>query len=173
MFQCVILAFWLRANFDWASLADYPVIGSAATYLMIGAMVMFFTKSYVGIVRHTSLSDGLLLMRTTIITAVVAYLVDFGYSVFLVPGKHFLPLSVLVITSVLTLSFLMVYRLFVKEIFSLIKYKVESNLPEKDVLIFGAGEAGILIHKAILKNTHYKFNVHGFLDDDPKNKRKG
>lgn len=172
MFQCVVLAFWLRANFDWAALADYPVMGAAASYLLIGAMVMFFTKSYVGIVRHTSLSDGLLVMRTTVITALTAYIADFGYSVFLVPGKHFLPLSVLVITSVLTLSFLILYRLFVKEVFRLIKYKVEQDLPEKDVLIFGAGEAGILIHKAILKNTHYKFNVHGFLDDDPKKQKK-
>ncbi|GEO20757.1 polysaccharide biosynthesis protein [Cyclobacterium qasimii] len=172
MFQCVVLAFWLRANFDWVALADYPVGRAAAAYLLIGSLVMFFTKSYVGIVRHTSLSDGLLLMRTTAATGVIAFLCDMGYSVFLVPGKHFLPLSVLVIASVLTLSLLMVYRLFVKEVFRFIKNNGEPNLPEKDVLIFGAGEAGILIHNAILKNSHYKFNVHGFLDDDASKRKK-
>lgn len=66
----------------------------------------------------------------------------------------------------------MVYRLFVKEVFRFIKNNGEPNLPEKDVLIFGAGEAGILIHNAILKNSHYKFNVHGFLDDDASKRKK-
>jgi len=172
MFQCVILAFWLRANFDWVALADYPVGRAAVAYLLIGSLVMFFTKSYVGIVRHTSLSDGLLLMRTTTATGLIAFLFDMGYSIFLVPGQHFLPLSVLVIASVLTLSLLMVYRLFVKELFSVIRHNGEPKLPEKDVLIFGAGEAGILIHQAILKSSQYKFNVHGFLDDDPSKRKK-
>jgi len=172
MFQCVILAFWLRANFDWVALADYPVGRAAVAYLLIGSLVMFFTKSYVGIVRHTSLSDGLLLMRTTTATGLIAFLFDMGYSIFLVPSQHFLPLSVLVIASVLTLSLLMAYRLFVKEIFSVIRHNGEPKLPEKDVLIFGAGEAGILIHQAILKSSQYKFNVHGFLDDDPSKRKK-
>jgi FlaA1/EpsC-like NDP-sugar epimerase len=66
----------------------------------------------------------------------------------------------------------MVYRLFVKEIFRVIRNNGEPNLPEKDVLIFGAGEAGILIHQAILKSSQYKFNVHGFLDDDPSKRKK-
>jgi FlaA1/EpsC-like NDP-sugar epimerase len=172
MFLCAILAFWLRANFDWSALEDFNVGRGAAIYLLVGYLVMFFTKSYVGIVRHTSIVDSLLLMRTVIITGALTFLIDSAFKWYTGPGEHIMPLSVLVITSVLTLSVLLVYRLFVKEAFRYLQENAEPNLPVKDVVIFGAGEAGILIHQAILKNSHYKFNVHGFLDDHPAKRKK-
>jgi FlaA1/EpsC-like NDP-sugar epimerase len=172
MFLCAVLAFWLRANFDWSALEDFNVGRGAAVYLLVGYSVMFFTKSYVGIVRHTSIVDSLLLMRTLLITGVLTFLFDLGFKFYSAPGEHLVPLSVLVIASVLALSVLLVYRLFVKEAFRYLQDNAEPNLPVKDVVIFGAGEAGILIHQAILKNSHYKFNVHGFLDDHPAKRKK-
>lgn len=168
LFHSVILAYLLRLNFDWSAMEHHNVLRGAALYLLLGLTVMYFTKSYVGIVRHTSRRDGVLLMRTIAITALLVSLLNFVVGAF--PGiGHVLPFSVLVIASILSLFFLVMYRLTVKDVFHVLKNS-QQHKPVRKVVIFGAGEAGILTFHAICKDNQYRYITYGFLDDDP-NKR--
>ncbi|WP_241684917.1 polysaccharide biosynthesis protein [Cyclobacterium xiamenense] len=172
LFQCVLFAFWLRANFDLSNMERFDVLRGALVYSLVGLLAMFFTKSYVGIVRHTSLRDAMTLLWTIALTAAGITVINLFMANFTEVNSHMLPFSVLVIGSLLALFFLMVYRLLVKDAFRLIKASTEPDLPERKVIIFGAGEAGILTHQALSKDSQFKFVTHGFLDDDPSKKGK-
>ncbi|MEX2514392.1 MAG: nucleoside-diphosphate sugar epimerase/dehydratase [Cyclobacteriaceae bacterium] len=170
LFGSAIFAFFLRVNFDWSSMESLGVFRGAVVYLLTGITVMFFTKSYVGIVRHTGLKDGMLLLRTIAISGIAIGILNI-FVANVMGGTHILPFSVLIIASVLSLFLLIIYRLLVKDIFRKIKGNTK-NLPERRVLIYGAGEAGSLTHQAIQKDSQFRFFTLGYLDDDPSKKGK-
>lgn len=168
LFFTALFAFLLRVNFDWASMASFDVFRGATVYLLSGLLVMYFTKSYTGIVRHTGMRDGVQIMKTIALSAMVVSILNLSL-IGLLEGRHIFPFSVLVIASVISLVALITYRLLVKQLFRKIK-GLDQKLPERTVLIYGAGEAGSLTQQAILKDSQYKFITLGFLDDEP-NKR--
>lgn len=164
LFMSAFFAFLIRLNFDWESLEDYHVFDGSLLFLGSGLVVMYFTKSYVGIVRHTRLRDGKSLVKTIIYNFTTVILLNFLLFQLLDIG-HLIPNSVVIIASLLSLFTLVMYRLMVKDIFSVIENKKEKK-EIKRVIIFGAGEAGILTHDVIKKDRIYSFINCGFLDDD-------
>src|SRR5690554_226737 len=164
LFMSAFFAFLIRLNFDWESLEDYHVFEGSLLFLGSGLVVMYFTKSYVGIVRHTRLRDGKSLVKTIIYNFTTVILLNFLLFQLLDIG-HLIPNSVVIIASLLSLFTLVMYRLMVKDIFSVIENKKEKK-EIKRVIIFGAGEAGILTHDVIKKDRIYSFINCGFLDDD-------
>src|SRR5690606_27145839 len=73
--------------------------------------------------------------------------------------------SVNIIASLLSLFILVLYRLMVKDFFSSLESKKEKK-DTKRVIIYGAGEAGILTHDVVKKHRKSNFVNCGFLDDD-------
>lgn len=169
LFHSAILAYYIRLNFEWAALDQFRVWEGALLFLCIGLSVMYFTKSYVGIVRHTRIRDGKTLFRTILYTAAIAVLVNFlSVSVGIDP---IIPNSVVVIASLLAMVTLVFYRVLVKEMFGRwAEAREEKEL--KRVIIFGAGQAGLLAHDVIKKDRQSLFVNCGFLDDDPKKQGK-
>src|SRR5690606_17189507 len=107
----------IRLNFDWTSLEGYHVMEGSLLFLASGLFVMFLTKSYVGIVRHTRMRDGKSLFRTILYNALIVGGYNF-VSVSLFGADHLIPNSVIIIASLLALFILIFYRLMVKEIFN-------------------------------------------------------
>lgn len=170
LFHSAFFAYLIRLNFDWTSLEGYYVMEGSLLFLASGLFVMFLTKSYVGIVRHTRMRDGKSLFRTILYNALIVGGYNF-VSVSLFGADHLIPNSVIIIASLLALFILIFYRLMVKEIFNYLTIDKEKREVKK-VIIFGAGEAGILAHDVIKKDRKSYFVNCGFLDDDPKKQGK-
>ena len=149
---------------------SFDVFRGATVYLLSGLLAMYFTKSYTGIVRHTGMRDGVLILKTISLSAILVGVLNFSL-LGVLDGRHIFPFSVLVIASVISLVSLITYRLLVKQVFQEIK-GLDQKLPERKVLIYGAGEAGSLTQQAILKDSQYKFITLGFLDDEPSKRGK-
>jgi FlaA1/EpsC-like NDP-sugar epimerase len=149
---------------------NYHVLKGSFLFLVIGLLVMFFTKSYVGIVRHTRMRDGKSLFRTILFNAFIVVLIN-ALSIKVFETGNIIPNSVVIIASLLALFTLVFYRLLVKEIFGYLASGKEKK-DIKKVIIFGAGEAGILAHDVIKKDRKSYFVNCGFLDDDPKKQGK-
>src|SRR5690606_10962565 len=164
LFMSAFFAFLIRLNFDWESLQDYYVFEGSLLFLLSGLVVMYFTKSYVGIVRHTRLRDGKSLLKTSLYNFSVVVFLNFVFYQLLDMG-NLIPNSVVIIASLLSLFALVVYRLMVKDFFNVIENKKEKKELKK-VIMFGAGDAGILTHDVIKKDRIYNFINCGFLDDD-------
>jgi len=76
-----------------------------------------------------------------------------------------IPLSIIIIHSLIAFIALTssryVFKTFYYNLIKEFKYK-------KNVLIYGAGESGLLTHSAITNQTSSNIRVAGYLDDDPK-----
>ena len=126
LFHAAFFAYLIRLNFEWASLDHYHVILGSLIFLACGLSVMFFTKSYVGIVRHTRMKDGVSLFKTIAFNLILVALVNW-LSIRAFGIDHLIPNSVNIIASLLSLFILVLYRLLVKDFFGSLESKKEKN----------------------------------------------
>lgn len=165
-----IAAFFVRSNFDFSYLDAQEIWNGSIIYSLLGLFVMYFTKTYEGIVRYTAMRDGIKLLRSTVILAVLVFSTNYIWENFFGMSR-IMPISVIIIASYISLGLLIIYRLIVKDL--LYRFNnIEKDRIEKRVVIFGAGEAGVLTHKTIRKDNQIKYINCGFLDDDPSKKGK-
>jgi len=170
LFLSAIAAYLIRANFDFHYLDKQEVLNGSFIYVVFGLIVMYFSKTYQGIVRYTAMRDGIKLLLSTVILGLVMFFTNqiltrfFGL-------EQVMPISVVIIASYFSLGVLIIYRLIVKDL--LYRFNnIEKERIERRVIIFGAGEAGVLTHKAIRKDSQIKYINCGFLDDDHNKKGK-
>jgi len=162
------LAYFIRFNFTLnfdksALLIQLPYVTTAAlvSFLVIG--------SYKGIIRHTGIKDAI-----HIFTANMIMLVLLGGLVILnrnfnLIAKFTIPLSILVIHFLLNTIVLIASRYLFKEIYSYLISDIKSN---KRILIYGAGDAGLLTYSVLREDKDNDIQVVGFIDDSDKKKGK-
>lgn len=164
-----VLSFLLRFEFHLSS-AELSIFGKSVIPIVACKLLFFYWfKLYRGMWRYTSITDLLniikaVLTSTLVIIATILMLQRFeGY-----------PRSIFVIDAVLTLIFISGFRLAVRLFFATShKHSLSAflgkNSGEKGqkLLIIGAGDAGEKMLREIRDNTHLKYEIVGFLDDDP------
>ncbi len=160
------LAFFLRFDFEnipEADLKNMPI--DYAALLAIRAISFFISKTYKGVVRYTSTRDAMRILAVVIIGSITLFAVNaityftIGYFVF--------PTAVIIIDALVTMFIMICSRLAVKAIY------FESKNPERgkiNVLIYGAGEGGIITKRTLDRDAAIKYKVVGFIDDDAKKK---
>jgi FlaA1/EpsC-like NDP-sugar epimerase len=82
-----------------------------------------------------------------------------------IAGGYFIPSSVIIIEALVSLFLMISSRLAVKTLY------FESKNPAKEktnVIIYGAGEAGIITKRTLDRDAAIKYKVIGFVDDDEK-----
>ena len=160
----------IRFNFDFDRIQRGTHWGNF--YTVCGVYILFYLifKSYQGVIRHTSLHDGIKILQSTTSALLVLVLVSvsldtlFEDSSFLCNKIH-VPLSIISIHYLLTNFILLVSRL----LFKIIYFKVISSrkyLKNKNILIYGAGQAGIITKNALLNDGSRRNKVIGFFDDN-------
>jgi len=155
------LGYLLRFNFNLNEIAEFsPVYGLLLTALC-GLFATLVTRSYAGIVRYTGVEDGLRIMYASVLSLILAILINLLY--YYNVGKNVIPYSVLVISFFTSFLFLFYYRLLVKTIFSY--YKGEVN-KKSNVAIFGAGSLGMITRSVIDTDSDSRFKVVAFFEDD-------
>ncbi|WP_114751491.1 polysaccharide biosynthesis protein [Pleomorphovibrio marinus] len=164
LFSASSLAFFIVFNFEFSKMQEFEVWRAVLIFTIFGLGVMFFTKSYEGIVRHTGMRDGVLLGKTIFFLASGISLTNILlFNVFMQP--YVMPFSVLLVAAIFSSVILILYRLLVRDLFYRIRNINQGKKVEKRVAIYGAGEAGILTHKALIKDNQIKYTNCGFLDD--------
>lgn len=160
------LGYLIKSNFEFAFLEDKNNFLGMLFFVSGGLIVMLITKSYDGIVRLAGLKDVVILFKTIIITMLLLLFANL-ISVKILNLEIVIPTSVLIIASLISMVFLVIYRFMVKELLIYAK----SRTLDKDIrigMIFGAGEAGIITHEVIKRDSKTNLFIFGFLDDDPK-----
>ncbi len=159
IFFSTILAYLLRFNFSISELNANHYWQGVALYTGFGLVSILLTNSYKGIIRYTGVEDGSRIFQMVILNmglASISNLVLF-YNI----QQNLIPYSVILITFLSSFLFLFNYRLLVKYIFSYYKQAILKNFR---VLIFGAGQTGIVTRHVI--NSTPRMQVVGFLEDD-------
>ncbi|MDF1674893.1 MAG: nucleoside-diphosphate sugar epimerase/dehydratase [Vicingaceae bacterium] len=167
-FFAIIIAYLVRFNFNIpeVEIKGFPFVFS----VIIGVRLLSFliTGTYKGIVKHTSSKDSQRIFITLTIGSLAFVVVNliFYYGI----NKTFpIPFSIIIIDYMATLFLMITLRVLFKSIYTEIMnpYREKSN-----VIIFGAGESGIITKRTLDKDAGLKYKVLAFIDEDAKKEGK-
>ncbi len=160
MFIC---AFIIRHNFSSLGIWEYPLINYTINVGIITLVIFFLNKSYVGIIRRTSVHDLVKVFWSCFIVSFILFLL-------VVLGTRYqidiarmgrIPLGVVAIHFLLNFFVLSFGRIFVKIIYESVRYDKQKH---ENVLIYGAGETGQLTMVSLKNNPNVNFHIVGFVD---------
>jgi FlaA1/EpsC-like NDP-sugar epimerase len=158
----VLLAYLLRFNFSIPASELKPLPQVFACIFIIRVISFFIARSYAGIIRYTSTSDAIRVVATVLSGSAAFGIVNL-ITYFLVNKFFLIPFSVIIIDFLITCMAMVTFRMVVKIAF------LELQRPERtpvNVIIYGAGEAGITAKRVLDRDVNTKYKLVAFLDDD-------
>jgi FlaA1/EpsC-like NDP-sugar epimerase len=137
-------------------------------YLLVNVFFFFILKTYSGIIRHTSLVDGIKLFCSQFFTLTVILFVDYFL---LYVGKYKIMIyTASLFNAFLSLGLLILFRIIVKEFFA--NFVSEINNIKTNLIIYGIDTNAISIANALLSENPRRYNIVGFLDNSNTNSDK-
>ncbi|WP_221175741.1 polysaccharide biosynthesis protein [Rufibacter immobilis] len=157
-----LVAYLLRFNFDLRKYTELSVAQMLPIVLGVRAVAFYYTRTYAGILRYTSLDDLrklFIALSSSSFLLVAAQLVNNK----ILGNQNFIPISVLLIDYLISMLALSLMRVWAK----IVHYEWSHTSTQKvNVAIFGAGEVGHITLRTLQQDmgTYYRFV--SFLDDD-------
>jgi len=156
-------AYFIRFNatfdFDTSRLkVQLPIV------LVVSIISFLVAGSYKGIIRHTGIRDAFnVFVATTLIVVSLVVLVALN-AILSLPKFFTIPISIIIIYFFVVTFLLIMSRFVYKSFFEILNTHHDSN---KNVLIYGAGDSGIITYSALQRETKSSYYiVKGFIDDD-------
>ena len=160
LFLAVGLAYLLRFDFDIDLIIREKFSQGVLLFLLSGLAAILITKSYTGIIRFTSVEDGLRVIYMATITMLITLIINLIYLNF---DLFIIPRAVIIIGFFNAVIFLFAYRMLVKYVFNFFTNTIQRRV---HVLIFGAGRFGQITKQVIDNDATSNAKIVGFLDDD-------
>ena len=133
-------------------------------YILVRALSFVFGKTYAGIIRYTSTQDAKRIFLVVTIGSLILFgLVPVRYYYY--DGVFFLPLSIIFVDYLATIFLLITSRILVKLVYVETQ---KSRGATKNVIIYGAGEMGLITKRTLERDTNILYNVIGFVDENKK-----
>ncbi len=159
-----LVATALRLNFRYEELHLDVFIYHFVFLLSIRVITFLYFKTYSGIIRHTSIEDAVLILKTIFTGTMVAAVISLAIRYFLqVETLIYVPISILVIDFFICLFLLVSLRFMVKKFYESF---INEFKPAVGVLIYGAGYSGLLTKNVIQNDRGINYQVLGFIDDN-------
>jgi len=161
----IFLSFFvaLSIRFEFAIPRDYLVhfLLAVPAVVLLFVLTNYLMNIYARRWKYASFDELLSLSSSTIISTAIIFL-----AVLLIPGaRKAIPVSVAIIGGVLSLFTLAFIRLEFR-FFTERKLRLGDGGRIK-VLLIGAGEAGEMVARDMLRHPEYEYSPVGFIDDDP------
>ncbi len=154
----LLLATWLRFEFVWHQVALAQVVRIAVLAVVLQVMLGGVMGLYVGRWRYGSFEEAAAISRTVLITTAVVAVID------RLPAHHPLPVGATIAGGVVALVLMAFCRYCWR-------FTFERRLrPDADVaahvVVIGAGEGGVQVLTAMLRNPESTYVPVALLDDD-------
>ncbi|MBL0328709.1 MAG: polysaccharide biosynthesis protein [Bacteroidetes bacterium] len=164
----LILAYLVRFNFaiPKVEIEAFPFVFGIV--LCVRASSFYFSKTYQGIVKYTSSKDAQRIFIVLSIGSIIFVGINaiFYFSV----NKTFpIPFSIIIIDYMATTFLMISLRVMFKALYLEL---TNPNKEKRSVIIFGAGESGIITKRTLDRDAGTKYKVLGFIDDDVKKQGK-
>ncbi len=160
----IILAYLLRFNFKIPVEYYYSLKINVLLILCTRTITFLFSKTYSGIIRYTGTQDAqriFLVVSSGTLFFVVLNTITF----FFINQVFVIPFSILIIDYMATVFGLITFRILVKVLY----FETRNPYKEKrNVIIYGAGESGLIAKRTLDRDAGSKYKVFAFIDDDPK-----
>ncbi|UMB53550.1 polysaccharide biosynthesis protein [Lutibacter sp. A64] len=157
-----IVSYLIRFNFsfDFDTSKFFLQLPGVALVSLISFLIF---GSYKGVIRHTGIRDSInVLFSSLLIFALLITAVLVNHEFNIIPNVT-IPKSIIAIHFLLNVFVLITIRFLYKGIYTLL---IADTSIEKRVLIYGAGEAGMLVHSLLKEDKTSGIKVIGFIDDD-------
>jgi len=155
------VAYLIRFNFtlnfskyDFAIQLPFVIFIALISFLIVG--------SYKGIIRHTGVRDSVNIVGACFVMILLLFGTVFINRSFNISEVFAIPLSIVAIHFLLNIIALIASRFLFKEFYYSL---VSTNKNHKKVLIFGAGEAGLLTYSVLKEDKSDNVQIVGFIDD--------
>lgn len=148
----------LRLNFSIDALYGYDFLRGILIFTIAGFIASLLTRSFAGIIRYTGIQDTIRVVYSNLITLLLVFAIN-ALSV------NTLPYSIALIAFFVSLVLSISYRLLVKELFAFYRTVPKA---QKKILIFGAGNTGMITKQLLDNDTKSNIKVVGFLEDNPR-----
>lgn len=138
----------------------YPLL----VVLLFRAKAFLITKTYTGILKYTSTQDAVRIVIAIVMSTTAIFLVEglYLYST----GNHILRPSIILIDAFILTSLLAGFRISFKLFYNY--YGPSSAANKKHVIVYGAGEVGVLVKRTLEGDQKNNAKVMAFLDDNVK-----
>lgn len=175
---CIDIVILVFANFlTYTMLSNltprfYDVLNVYERYgLIILVNIIFFVlyRTYAGIIRHSSFVDAVRLLFSTFSSLMV--LITINYSYYFLAGEKIYLFPGLILSFVLSFTFLFFFRIAVKFIFENFIHSTNSK-ELVSTLVYGSDANAIAVANAIKTESPARFKVVGFIDNSKSNKSK-
>ena len=159
--QAFFLAYLIRFNFT-LNFGQFDFIGNLPLVALVSLISFILVGSFKGIVRHTGIKDAVqvfwaatLLMALLLVTTLLAnnYNLDKVFQI---------PISIVFVHYLLNIVLLISSRFIFKYLFNRI---VSNYKSPKNILIYGAGDSGLLTYTTLSNSAQNRYKIVGFLDD--------
>ncbi|GAP67896.1 NDP-sugar epimerase [Bacteroidales bacterium 6E] len=134
-------------------------MAAGAPFFLLGAWLF---RPYKGLIRHTAMHDVVVVIKAHLIGSLGLIFVSTVLSTY-VPGL-FIPNSVIIVHFFVSAMTLVAVRLFVQYMYRRI---TSERVAKMNIMIYGAGEVGLMAKTVIRADRRLQYNVVGFIDDNP------
>lgn len=153
-------SFLLRFNFVIPP-EYYDELGFLIPYVLFFRSITFLIfKTYAGIIRHSGAKDTERIFLVAISGSLVFTIVNI-INFYFINGTHIIPFSIVVIDFLLTVFLMASFRLVTKIIYQEI---YNPNKEKTNVIIYGAGQFGVITKRTLDRDAESKYKVSAFLD---------
>lgn len=137
-----------------------PIRWKYIIIISINVVMMYCFRTYSGIIRHSTFIDIQKIFWSSFVTLLILLGIKFGF--FWIANLTLFYTPLLLIYFVISFTFLLVFRLVVKQGFHFAK-RVKKSTEKKRLLVLGISDHSIAIAGAILDNTNLPYEMVGFL----------
>lgn len=164
-----LVAFTVAEVFNWRFDGFYSMKSVMVNLAICGCVTLFFFylfKTYRNIVRHMGLNDIFRLLVACVFMALACGFINFmNNQLKVVPTRgHLIPSYRMVIMLYSMLALLLLLERFM--VLYIYNQYFKRKRREVNVVIYGAGAAGVITNNALKQDTHVEYKVVAFIDDD-------
>ncbi|TXC81953.1 polysaccharide biosynthesis protein [Luteibaculum oceani] len=159
----IVLSYTLRFEFNIPEVEIELMKIALPIYIAVRAISFLIGRTFASYVRYTSIEDSKRIVQVIFLGTIVLFLSNLVRYLF-IDGLFVFPTSVLLIDLFQSVLFLMGGRIFIKMAY----YDRKGTQLKKKVIIYGAGEMGLVTKRALEQKKGGNKSVVGFIDDDQK-----
>ena len=159
--QAFFLAYLIRFNFK-LNFESQDIIPQLPFIFTLAVISFVLVGSYKGIVRHTGIKDAISVFWSSTLLMGLILMSTLAVRYFESYQEYGVPLGIIFIHYLLNIVLLISSRFIFKYLFNRV---ISSYKPPKNILIYGAGDSGLLTYTTMQNANQNNYRIVGFLDD--------
>ena len=162
-----LLAFLVKQNLALTGVSWESVASTLFLLFITNSLVFTSIKTYAGIVRYTGMQDAIRIAISIFVSSALLFLfskLSYNYR-----DAFILDNVIIILYASFSFLSMLSYRMGVKFLFA---YAKNYKMVKKNVVIFGAGEAGVATKRVLEHDTQNNISLLAFIDDDRKKNNK-